>query len=251
MGRRESTLAFDQAMDQVRLLASKFQEYRNAAVGAQSLAVLAAVVCKYDKSQAPFFFHQALGRVQTRLQNEQEPGQKERLWYARALVISLGAECDAELAQQMNREAKPTPESLWSNLQAAHSLLEVNPDKALQFAQQVSTHVADLPHPQLLNFVSLLNKMREQAPSRADDLIATNRGFVEVVRFGDLRQNVEIRVDGLTFELSRVVQALASAPPEQLTAALFTLSNERRQGPALAAAAAAAAYLERTRPKLH
>lgn len=132
--RRENPLAFEQAMDQVRLLAAKFQQYRNVAAGARSLAVLASVVCKHDKLQAPVFFHQALELLQSRLQSEHDPVEQERLWNTHALVVGLGAGCDAELGERMNRGAKPASETAWSNLIAARSLLEIDPAKALQFA---------------------------------------------------------------------------------------------------------------------
>src|SRR5688500_9540349 len=53
---RHDELAWEEAIGQVRLLAAKFQQYRDTAVAARSLAGLASVVCKYDKTQAPVLF---------------------------------------------------------------------------------------------------------------------------------------------------------------------------------------------------
>ncbi len=80
-------LAWEEAIGQVRLLAAKFQQYRDTAVAARSLAGLASVVCKYDKTQAPVCSH-AHATGTSRVDKLRDISSKEQLWQARAVVIS-------------------------------------------------------------------------------------------------------------------------------------------------------------------
>ena len=71
--RDESQLTRDRALDHLRILASRFQSYRDAAIASKSLAPLASVVCRYDKSFALVFYFQALDLVKVRLRSEEAP----------------------------------------------------------------------------------------------------------------------------------------------------------------------------------
>lgn len=172
----KNRLAWEEALGHVRLLAAKFQQYRDTALAGRSLASLASVVCQYDKTSAPALFSQALELVHAPLWSEQQPPEKERFWAARSAVISSAARCDPQLAEQLNRqrpvsrEGKADPAHYWSDLRAAHETLSTNEAAALQFAQNLSRQVSDLEFTQLEHFSNLLWKLRQQRPSAADQL---------------------------------------------------------------------------------
>jgi hypothetical protein len=169
-------LAWDDALGQVKLLAAKFQEYRDTAVAGKSLASLAAVVCQHDKSLAPVLFHQALDLVKSGLMTSEASADKTQLWAARAMVISSAAQCDPQLANRLNRElenhddGKADSAEYWSNLLTANNILETNETEAVKFAEAISRHILDLEGPQLQNFYGFLWRLRQQSPSAADQL---------------------------------------------------------------------------------
>ena len=201
-------LAWEEAIGQVRLLAAKFQQYRDTAVAARSLAGLASVVCKYDKTQAPVLFSRAMELAQAGLTSSETSASKEQLWQARAVVISSAAECDSQLAEQLNRnnssdgEEKTDPNKYWSDLRTAQQLLSTDQPKAIQFAQTTSQHIARLQGMQLDHFYGLLWKMRKQAPAAADQV------FLQAL--DQLGQNPALAVRPLTV-LANYVFAPAGA----------------------------------------
>jgi hypothetical protein len=179
--------AWEEALGQVKLLAAKFQEYRDKAVASKSLAGLASEVCQHDKNLAPVFFHQALDLVKAGLKTSEVSGDKEQLWAARAVVISSAAQCDPQLVEQLNRdqsgdeENEADPKRYWSDLLAANKLLKTNESSSIQFAEGVSQQIPHFQEQQLSFFYGFLWNLRQQAPAAAD------RIFLQAL--AQLRQN--------------------------------------------------------------
>jgi len=79
-----------------------------------------------------------------------------------------------------------------------------------------------------------------KTPSQSSkSIFASGHGIVEFAAAGDVRRHFDLRIPGLRFDVPDAAKALRSGPAEHLTAALFSLQSEARQGPALAAAATA------------
>jgi len=180
-------LAWEEALGQVKLLAAKFQQYRDTAVAAKSLAALASSLCKYDESQPHVLFSQAMELVQAGLRQSETSTAKEPLWSARAVVISSAAQCDPQLAEQLNRdrpgdeENEADPKRFWSDLLAANNLLKTNESSSIQFAEAVSQQIPHFQEQQLSFFYGFLWNLRQQAPAAADQI------FLQVL--AQLRQN--------------------------------------------------------------
>ena len=179
--------AWEEALGQAKLLAAKFQEYRDKAVASKSLAGLASVVCQYDKVLAPIFFSQALDLVKAGLKTSELSRDKEQLWAARAAVISSAAQCDPQLAERLNQDTSTEeqensdPNRFWSDLRSAHELLSTNEAKSIQFAQAVSQQIPHLQEVQLSFFYGFLWNLRQQSPAAADQLF--------LLALDQLRQN--------------------------------------------------------------
>jgi len=220
----QDQLAWEHALGQVRLLAAKFQAYRDMAVAGKSLAGLASVVCQHDKTLAPVLFSQALELVQAGLRGSEASIDKEQLWHARAVVISSAAECDPQLAEQLNRnnssdgEEKTDPDRYWSDLRTAQQLLSTDQPKAIQFAQTVSQHIARLQGIQLFHFYSLLWKMRQQAPVAADQL------FLQAL--DQLRQNPASAVRALAVLANYVFAPTGAENTDKIYVMPFGKSND-------------------------
>lgn len=239
--------AWEEALGQVKLLAAKFQEYRDKAVASKSLAGLASVVCQYDRTLAPVFFSQALDLVKAGLKTSELSTDKEQLWAARAVVISSAAQCDPQLAEQLNRndssdgEEKTDPAKFWSDLRTAHQLLSVNQTEAIQFAQTVSQHIPRFQQTQLVHFYSLLWKMRQQAPVAADQL------FVQAL--DQLRQNPASAVRALAVLANYVFAPAGAENTDSIYVMPFGESNDYtvswfRVGRTGATPAAVQAYMQ-------
>ncbi len=169
-------LAFDEAMGHVKQLASKFEQYRNAAKAGESLATLASVVCKYDKAQASVFYLRATDLVKAALGSEERLQVRDRLRYTRYRMISLAAQCDAALAEGMGHRLKTEDEDKadaagsWPNLKTAHLALQSDPKKFAQFSQESSSRFPDLSSLQMLGFVGELQELGKEAPEAADGM---------------------------------------------------------------------------------
>jgi hypothetical protein len=216
--------AWEEALGQVKLLAAKFQEYRDKAVASKSLAGLASEVCQYDKSLAPVFFHQALDLVKAGLKTSEVSRDKEQLWAARAVVISSAAQCDPQLAEQLNRdrsgdeENEADPKRFWSDLLAANNLLKTNESSSIQFAEAVSQQLPHFQEQQLSFFYGFLWNLRQQAPAAADQI------FLQAL--AQLRQNPASAVRALGVLANYVFAPAGGEDSDMLAVMPFGLAND-------------------------
>ena len=163
-------LRHKQALDQAAALAERFENYTDRRLGAQSLAKLGEIVCRFDRSRAESFFNKAMVLVGTLPLT----GNRDKA-IARWEITSRAEACDARLAKRL-RQGGPREDGSWRVQYARQSL-----DKSFEFALSAATEATRewLSDTGVRDFVEFLNSLRGQdLTDLADQLFESRLAWV-------------------------------------------------------------------------
>ena len=153
-------LRHKQALDQTAALAERFENYTDHRLGAQSLARLGQIVCRFSRPYAETMFHQAMGLVETLPLT----GDRDRA-IARWEVTSRAATCDPALAKLLSRGGPRFDASYL--VKNARQSLDSNFESALIMVTEATREW--LSDAGVKDFVDFLNSLRAQDESDIAD----------------------------------------------------------------------------------
>lgn len=155
-----------QALDQAAALAERFDNYSDRRLGAQSLARLGEIVCRFDHSYAENFFNKAMVLVGTLPLT----GDRDRA-IARWEITSRARTCDARLAKRLSPGGPRFDNSYL--VKNARQALDSNIAIALSMATEATR--AWLSDAGVKDFVEFLNSLRGQDETDIADQLFESR----------------------------------------------------------------------------
>jgi len=146
-------LRHKQALDQAAALAERFENYTDRRLGAQSLAQLGQVVCRFDRGYAESFFNRAMALVGTLPLT----GNRDKA-IARWEITSRAQTCDLRLAKRLSQGGPRVDGSY--HVQYARQSLDSNFESALIVATEATCEW--LNDAGVKDFIDFLNSLRGQ-----------------------------------------------------------------------------------------
>ena len=217
-------LRHKQALDQAAALAERFENYSDRRLGAQSLAQLGQIVCRFDRDYAENFFNKAMVLVGTLPLT----GNRDKA-IARWEITSRAQTCDARLAKRLSQGGPRVDRSFY--VRNARQVLDKDFGSALFYASEAAREW--LSDTGVKDFIEFLNSLRGQdLTDVADQLFESRLAWVATQPDFDAGQYATLgtyvfgpgddtRIDtGLQLPADTVALTLVDSLPDATTEAI-------------------------------